>query len=138
MKQTTEENSKDEVKTEATSLSFVQSCFNKDWVLRSYAQEYIQHFICLICKQIANNPMEIECPQHENMDETLIAGENCLKLFFKNHNNYCPIQPHDNCHYSKSNLARRQIGDLTVMCIRQFEQELKISNETEGEGEIPG
>ncbi|ETO11479.1 hypothetical protein RFI_25896, partial [Reticulomyxa filosa] len=24
------------------------------------------------------------------------------------------------------------------MCIRQFEQELKISNETEGEGEIPG
>ncbi|ETO29892.1 hypothetical protein RFI_07228 [Reticulomyxa filosa] len=138
MKQANEEVAKDEVKNEVTSLSLEQSCFNKDWILRLYQEEYIKHFICLICKQIANNPMEIECPQHASMDESLISGEHCLKLFLKDNNNSCPIQPHDNCQYSRNNVVRRQIGDLTVICIRQFEQELKTAHETEGEGETPG
>ncbi|ETN99882.1 serine/threonine protein kinase, partial [Reticulomyxa filosa] len=133
MKQINEE---DEVKIEATSLSFGHSCFKKDWVLQSYPQEHIQCYTCLVCKQIANNPMEIGCPQHESMNGTLI-GENCLKLFLKNHNNSCPVQPHDNCQYSRSNFARGRIGDLIVMCIRQFEQELKTSNKTKGEEKMP-
>ncbi|ETO31115.1 G-protein beta WD-40 repeats containing protein [Reticulomyxa filosa] len=128
-------NSNDEVKTEVALLSLEQSCFNKDWILRSHPQEYIKHFICLICNQIANNPMDIECPQHANMDESLIAGEHCLKLFFEKHNNSCPIQSHSNCQYSRSNAVRKYIGDLTVTCIRQFEQELKTLHETEREGE---
>ncbi|ETO11600.1 hypothetical protein RFI_25774, partial [Reticulomyxa filosa] len=98
----------------------------------------IKHFICLICKEIVNNPMDINCPHHANMDEVLIAGEHCLKLFLENNNNSCPIQPHDNCQYSRNNAVRKYIDDLTVMCIRQFEQDLKISHETEGEGKTPG
>ncbi|ETO05854.1 hypothetical protein RFI_31543 [Reticulomyxa filosa] len=109
MKQVNEKNTKDEI----TLHSLEDSCFNKDWVLRSCQQEYITHFICLICKQIANNPVEIVCPQHANMDESLIVGENCLKLFLKNNNNSCPIQSHDNCQYSRNNVVRRCIGDLT-------------------------
>ncbi|ETO31380.1 G-protein beta WD-40 repeats containing protein [Reticulomyxa filosa] len=138
MKQATEKNSKDEVKIEVTSFSLEQSCFNKDWILRSHSQQYIEHFICLICKQIANNPMDIVCPQHANVDEVLITGEHCLKLFLKNNNNSCPIQLHDNCQYSRSNAVRKYIGDLTVMCIRQFEQELKAPHETkeQREGEV--
>ncbi|ETO07018.1 hypothetical protein RFI_30374 [Reticulomyxa filosa] len=72
------------------------------------------------------------------MDEVLIAGEHCLKLFLENNNNSCPIQPHDNCQYSRNNAVRKYIDDLTVICIRQFEQEIKISHKTEREGEIPG
>ncbi|ETO29669.1 hypothetical protein RFI_07449, partial [Reticulomyxa filosa] len=138
MKQANEENARDEVKSEVSSLSLAQSCFNKDWIVRFYQEEYIKHFVCLICKQIANNPMELECPQHTNMDETLIAGEHCLKLFLSSNRNSCPVQPHDNCQYSKNNVVRRCVGDLTVMCIRQFEQELKTVHETEREGETPG
>ncbi|ETO14159.1 WD-40 repeat-containing protein [Reticulomyxa filosa] len=116
MKQANEE------KNEVLSLSLERFCFNKEWILRSCPQEYIEHCICLICKQIANNPMEIECPKHVDMNKTLIIGEHCLKLFLENHNNSCPIQSHDNCHNVR----------------RQFEQELRRSNETEREGEIPG
>ncbi|ETO10888.1 WD-40 repeat protein, partial [Reticulomyxa filosa] len=51
-------------------------------------------------------------------------------------NNSCPIQLHDNCQYSRSNAVRKYIGDLTVMCIKQFEQDLKTLHETGTEGEI--
>ncbi|ETO33978.1 hypothetical protein RFI_03118 [Reticulomyxa filosa] len=133
MKQANEEKAKDE----ATPLSLEHSCFNKDWILRSYQLEQIKHFTCLICKQVVNNPVDINCSQHENLDEVLIAGTHCLKLFLEN-NKSCPIQPHDNCQYSRNNAVRKYIDDLTVMCIRQFEQDLKISHETEGEGKTPG
>ncbi|ETO05670.1 hypothetical protein RFI_31725, partial [Reticulomyxa filosa] len=132
MKQAKEENSKDEV----ISFSLQHSCFNKDWILRLYQQEQIKHFICFICKQIVNNPMEINCPHHANVNEMLIAGEHCLKLFLENNDNSCPIQSHNNCQYSRNNNVRKYIDDLTVICIRQFEQELKMSYETEEISEI--
>ncbi|ETO08241.1 WD-40 repeat protein [Reticulomyxa filosa] len=138
MKQVNERTLNDDVKNEVTSLPVESSCFNKDWVLRFHQEEYIKHFICLVCKQIANNAMILECPQHASMDESLIVGEHCMELFLKNNNNSCPIQSHDNCLYSRDNTARRYIGDLSVICIRQFEQESKTSNKTENEGEAPG
>ncbi|ETO06295.1 hypothetical protein RFI_31102 [Reticulomyxa filosa] len=138
MKQVNEEKSKDEIKNEVTSLSLEQPCFSKDWILLTNEQKYIKHFICLICKQIVNNHVDIDCPQHVNMDEALITGEHCLKLFLEKHNNSCPIQPHDNCQYSKSNAVRKYIDELTVICIKQFEQELKKLHETEREREIHG
>ncbi|ETO02051.1 hypothetical protein RFI_35385, partial [Reticulomyxa filosa] len=138
MKQVNERIPKDEVKNEVISLPVESSCFNKDWILQFHQEEYIRHFICLICRQIANNAMILECPQHASMDESLIVGEHCMELFLKNNNNSCPIQSHDNCLYSRDNTARRYIGDLSVICIRQFEQESKTSNKTENEGEAPG
>ncbi|ETO07616.1 WD-40 repeat protein, partial [Reticulomyxa filosa] len=112
-----------------------QTCFDKNWVLQLNQQEVINHCICLICKQVANNPVEINCLQHEDMDETLIAGENCLKQFLINNNNTCPVQPHDNCQYSIIRPMKRQINDLTVICPRQFQQELQTS-ERNGEGQM--
>ncbi|ETO19563.1 WD-40 repeat protein, partial [Reticulomyxa filosa] len=89
----------------------------------SQQQLYIKDFICLICKQIANNPMEINCTQHKNTDELLIVGENCLKQFLSSNPNSCPVEQHDGCVYGKGRLAQRQISELIVVCPRQFEQE---------------
>ncbi|ETO16652.1 hypothetical protein RFI_20687 [Reticulomyxa filosa] len=111
------------------------SCFNKSWVLQLNHHEQINHFICLVCKQVANIPVEIKCFQHEDMDETLIAGENCLKQFLTENNNMCPVQPHDDCKYYKIKPLRLQINDLVVMCPRQFQQELSTPGRIE-EGKI--
>ncbi|ETO09971.1 TRAF-type zinc finger family protein, partial [Reticulomyxa filosa] len=67
--------------------------------------------------------MEIDCLQHKHMDESLIVGENCLKQFFIQSPNSCPVESHDNCSYSQSRLAKRYISELDVICPRQFEQE---------------
>ncbi|ETO08608.1 hypothetical protein RFI_28778, partial [Reticulomyxa filosa] len=104
------------------------SCFNKDWILQLNKQEQTKHFVCLICRQIVNNPLEINCPEHENLDESLIVGENCLKNFLNDNQNSCPIQPHDGCQYSKNRPLQRQINDLIVMCPRQYAQDSKAAN----------
>ncbi|ETO24131.1 hypothetical protein RFI_13027 [Reticulomyxa filosa] len=116
---------------------FEHSCFDKNWVLRLNSSEQINHFICLICKQVANSPVEINCPQHENMDETLIAGENCLKQFLNNNPHACPVQPHDGCEYYKMKPMQRLINDLIVMCPRQFQQDLQTLEGNE-EGQTHG
>ncbi|ETO07803.1 hypothetical protein RFI_29587 [Reticulomyxa filosa] len=99
-----------------------KACFDKNWILQLNKQENINDFICLICKQIANNPMEISCPQHKNMNEILIVGENCLKQFINKNPNSCPIESHNNCLYLQNRLAKRYIGELKVICPRQFER----------------
>ncbi|ETO14785.1 hypothetical protein RFI_22582, partial [Reticulomyxa filosa] len=110
-------------------LPQLQACFEKNWVLHLSQSEDINEFLCLICKQIANNPMKIDCPQHKKMDETLIVGES--------------FEPHNNCLYYQSRLAKRLIGELDVMCPRQFEQEKELQlltqqEQEEGEGETSG
>ncbi|ETO03422.1 hypothetical protein RFI_33988, partial [Reticulomyxa filosa] len=117
-----EEKSKDNAKIYSKSITEQQACFNKNWILQLNKQESIRDFICLICKQVANNPMEIDCPQHKNMDESLIVGENCLNQFLNQNPNSCPIEPHNNCLYSQSRMARRYINELDVICLRQFQQ----------------
>ncbi|ETO11632.1 hypothetical protein RFI_25744 [Reticulomyxa filosa] len=56
-----------------------------------------------------------------------VVGENCLKDFFKNNGNICPIMKHCDCKYSKANFLNQLIGNLPVMCIRQFEHNLNGS-----------
>ncbi|ETO35006.1 WD-40 repeat protein [Reticulomyxa filosa] len=115
----------------------IHSCFNKAWILQLSQQEQINHFICFICKQVANNPIEITCAQHEDLDDTLVVGEKCLKQFLNTNPNSCPVQPHDDCSYSHSRLAQRHIGDLRVKCPRQFQQDAQTSTQgqqQEGEG----
>ncbi|ETO01451.1 G-protein beta WD-40 repeats containing protein, partial [Reticulomyxa filosa] len=78
--------------------------------------------------QIANNPISINCPQHQNLDESLIVGEHCLKEFFSANSNLCPIELHSNCQYAKSKLTQRYIHELNITCPLQFEQGLEASN----------
>ncbi|ETN98432.1 hypothetical protein RFI_39068, partial [Reticulomyxa filosa] len=116
-------------KEDRRTLSQLQACFDKTWVLYLNQPEDINEFLCLACKQIANNPMEMDCPQHKKMDETLIVGES--------------FEPHNNCLYYQSRLAKRLIGELDVMCPRQFEQEKELQlltqqEQEEGEGETSG
>ncbi|ETO02786.1 hypothetical protein RFI_34628 [Reticulomyxa filosa] len=138
-----EEKSKDNMKLNLKSIPPQQSCFDKNWVLRSNQQEDIQDFICLICKQVSNNPLEINCTQHENMDESLIVGDNCLKQFLSQNPNSCPVEPHDSCSYSQSRLIKRYISELDVICPRQFQQEQEQQphmtiQQGDKEGEMPG
>ncbi|ETN98631.1 hypothetical protein RFI_38861, partial [Reticulomyxa filosa] len=107
-----EEKSKDNAKLNSKSITEQQTCFDKNWILQSNKQASIRDVICLICKQVANNPMEIDCPQHKHMDESLIVGENCLNQFLGQNPNSCPIEPHDNCLYSQSRMAKRYINEL--------------------------
>ncbi|ETO31325.1 hypothetical protein RFI_05797, partial [Reticulomyxa filosa] len=118
------------------SISLQNSCFNKNWIAHLNQEEQISHLICLICKQIANNPIEINCPQHENMDESLIVGENCLKNFLSN-SNACPIEPHDGCQYFKVKAMQRQINELSVICPRQFQYDVQTVGGNE-EGQTAG
>ena len=52
---------------ELDSNTFNQKCFDKNWVLLLNQPKEIKHHICLICGHVANNAMELDCPQHENM-----------------------------------------------------------------------
>ncbi|ETO18425.1 hypothetical protein RFI_18840 [Reticulomyxa filosa] len=61
--------------------------------------------------------------KNHHMNELLIVGENCLKQFLSKNPNSCPVESHDNCLYSQSRLAKRYIGELDVICPRQFEYE---------------
>ncbi|ETO22743.1 hypothetical protein RFI_14448, partial [Reticulomyxa filosa] len=116
---------------EATSHPLQHGCFNKNWILQYNQDEETSHFICLICQQIANNPMEIRCAEHDSLDKSLIVGEHCLRQFLSVHPNSCPVQPHEGCQYAKSKLVQRQISDLSVMCPLQFEQNLQTSSSGE-------
>ncbi|ETO11974.1 hypothetical protein RFI_25405 [Reticulomyxa filosa] len=117
-----------EPNTEAAPVSLEQSCFSKDWILQSNQQEQIDHIICLICKQVANNPVEITCKQHKDLDVSRIVGENCLLKFLNANPNSCPVQHHDNCKYFRSETAQRHIDDLKVICPLQFKQDTQTSS----------
>ncbi|ETO18585.1 WD-40 repeat protein [Reticulomyxa filosa] len=121
-----------ELEIEVISSSFERSCFSKDWLLQLNQQGQMNHFICLICKQVARNPIEITCTQHKESKESLIVGENCLKKFLTTNPNSCPVQPHDGCVYSQNRVAKLFIDDLQVTCPLQFEHDSQTSNQ-EGE-----
>ncbi|ETO27721.1 hypothetical protein RFI_09413 [Reticulomyxa filosa] len=133
------DNINEEIKHEITFHLLEESCFNKEWIVRFNKQKRVNPLICLICKQIANDALKLECYQHKHINKSQIAGGHCLNQFLKSNNGYCPVQAHANCEYSENEPLRNQINNLTVMCIRQFEQELRVSNKTEKEeGEAIG
>ncbi|ETO27232.1 hypothetical protein RFI_09897 [Reticulomyxa filosa] len=130
-----EDNKTNESKTEATYYFLQHTCFKNDWLLRSNGHDQIDDFICFICKGIASNPIEINCPQHQKPDEILFVGEHCLKRFLGANPNLCPVRPHEHCQYAKSRLAQRHISELKVMCPRQFEKELQACEQSYHENE---
>ncbi|ETN99658.1 hypothetical protein RFI_37811 [Reticulomyxa filosa] len=111
------------IKTEELVPSSRQLCFNKDWLLRLNSPAAINNFICLICGQISNNPIEINCPQHKNLDGPLIVGEHCLEQFLSANSNLLSSS------FAQCLLARRCVSELSVMCPLQFEQDLKAPNQ---------
>ncbi|ETO05890.1 hypothetical protein RFI_31507 [Reticulomyxa filosa] len=112
------------VKTRVTPVPFGNKCFDRNWVLKLNNQDCISNFICLVCKQVANNSVEISCSQHEGAEKALIVGENCLKQFLSNNNNTCPVRPHNGCQYYKAQSVRMHIDGLNVICPNQFNQDL--------------
>ncbi|ETN97569.1 WD-40 repeat protein [Reticulomyxa filosa] len=132
-----EEKSKDSAKADLKSVPQQQSCFDKNWILQLNQQKDI-NIICLICKQVANNPMEINCIQHKNVNELLIVGGNCLTQFLSQNPNSCPVEPHDNCMYSQNQMTKQYISELDVICPRQFAQRQMATQQGHKEGETPG
>ncbi|ETO02836.1 hypothetical protein RFI_34577 [Reticulomyxa filosa] len=117
------------INTEITPVFVEQQCFDKNWILQLNQPEQFEHFICLICKQVANSLVELCCPQHKDIDESTIVGENCLKQFLKANSNSCPIQHHENIEYVRCTASQRHIGSLKVICPLQFQQESQGQNQ---------
>ncbi|ETO01619.1 hypothetical protein RFI_35821, partial [Reticulomyxa filosa] len=139
MSNTEDEKTPKEIETGVSPASLENSCFSKEWILQLNQQEQITYFICLICKQVAKNPIEMNCAQHQDSNESLIVGTNCLKQFLSMNPNSCPVQPHNGCLHTPNRAVQLQIGDLRVMCPRQFQQDSQTTTreqqpEEEGNG----
>ncbi|ETO15095.1 hypothetical protein RFI_22270 [Reticulomyxa filosa] len=122
-----------ENKIGVSPVPFERACFDKNWILGLNQLEQINALICLICKQVANNPVEISCDQHKDMKQVLVAGECCLEQFLGSSDDTCPVQAHCGCAYNKTNPMQQQIDDLMVTCPRQFEQSVKSPRINENE-----
>ncbi|ETO01850.1 hypothetical protein RFI_35589, partial [Reticulomyxa filosa] len=104
------------------------SCWKKELFLDFTAFEV---FTCLLCKQVARNPLVLECSQHKSIGKVLIVGENCLKKFFQDNNYCCPVQPHSNFQYDKNMTVQNCIEDLRIRCPRQVEQDSQVIKQEE-------
>ncbi|ETO00783.1 hypothetical protein RFI_36657, partial [Reticulomyxa filosa] len=87
-------------------------CYNKDWILLTNNQQKLNHLICCICKQFANNAVELQCSGHENAEQMYLVGEECLQMYLKQSNGKCPIEQHDHCEFVKNKSLTQQISDL--------------------------
>ncbi|ETO05535.1 hypothetical protein RFI_31861, partial [Reticulomyxa filosa] len=83
-------------------------CYNKDWLLLTNKPQKLNNLTCFICKEIANNAVELHCDKHENAGQVYLIGEECLQIYLKQSNGKCPIQQHDNCEFVKSKSSRQQ------------------------------
>ncbi|ETO07875.1 G-protein beta WD-40 repeats containing protein [Reticulomyxa filosa] len=102
-------------------ISQDQSCYSENWLLQTNRPEDIKDFTCLICDKL------------QTIQWNLIALN--MKNFLKNNSNLCPIEPHD-CHYSKTKSTQKFFGNLPVMCLKQFEKDVKTLNGIEVTGKI--
>ncbi|ETO34434.1 hypothetical protein RFI_02660, partial [Reticulomyxa filosa] len=94
---------RDEKNLEHEKETFSSSgCYDKDWVLLTNKAEKLNPLFCYICKQMANNAVELHCDEHENAGQVYLFGEECLQSYLKQNNGKCPIQQHEYCEFSKS------------------------------------
>ncbi|ETO35290.1 hypothetical protein RFI_01773 [Reticulomyxa filosa] len=129
----------DEKKLENETEIFSSSgCYNKDWVLFTNKSEKLNPLVCYICKQIANNAVELHCDEHENAEQVYLFGEECLQSYLKQSNGKCPIQQHEHCEFVKNKSSRQQISDLLVICPRQHDLTKKQLKEWTASGEREG
>jgi len=112
----------------------LQGCFDKNWLLQSNSEDALKDFICLICKQIANNPVQLECSEHgetEEPEEYLIVGKYCLERHLKNNNEKCPVEEHQDCKYHNVQPFQAKIGNLDFICLRQYELNKQSTSQSE-------
>ncbi|ETO18000.1 hypothetical protein RFI_19295 [Reticulomyxa filosa] len=64
-------------------IFFSSDCYNKDWILLTNNEQKLNHLICCICKQIANNAVELQCDEHQNDGKVYLVGEECLQVYLK-------------------------------------------------------
>ncbi|ETO12471.1 WD-40 repeat-containing protein [Reticulomyxa filosa] len=115
----------------------LNDCYNKDWVAASNKQD-LKNLQCLLCGQVANNAMELNCDEHDNQEDTLVIGEQCLMKYLKENNDQCPIGKHSTCDYVKGRTARKFVCELKVICPRQFMKYPNQREENEAkEGDTP-
>ncbi|ETO04629.1 hypothetical protein RFI_32766 [Reticulomyxa filosa] len=74
----------EEEQIKASLILLVQSCHSKNWILKTNGTEDIKDLICLICRQIVNNLMELTCHQHESVDDILIVEGKLFERFSYN------------------------------------------------------
>ncbi|ETO01945.1 hypothetical protein RFI_35494 [Reticulomyxa filosa] len=92
---------------------FSSGCYDKDWVLLTNKAEKLNPLFCYICKQIANNAVELHCDEHENAEQ--------VYFYLEQNNGKCPIQQHEHCEFSKSKVTRQQVSELLVIYPRQYD-----------------
>ncbi|ETO25213.1 WD-40 repeat protein [Reticulomyxa filosa] len=96
-------------------MSF-EECYSKEWLVRSETPERLENFQCVLCRQIANNAMELTCDEHDEQKDPIPVGELCLMQYLKEHNNQCPVGDHSPCKYRKAKAIRKFVDEFTVMC----------------------
>ncbi|ETO30055.1 hypothetical protein RFI_07065, partial [Reticulomyxa filosa] len=82
--------------------TFLEQCYMKDWLAMNNTEHLIESDFCLLCGQIAKNAIELTCDEHENSNEFLIVGEECLTRYLNANGKKCPVQGHDSCKFWKS------------------------------------
>ncbi|ETO20465.1 hypothetical protein RFI_16752, partial [Reticulomyxa filosa] len=110
----------------------LEECYNKDWIITLNDSDKIDDYICEVCHNVARNAMELTCDSHEDMQKSLIVGEECLKHYLEQNDNKCPVGNHVNCEYSKMKLVRQYVNDLLVVCPRQYELSVQTGIKTTG------
>ncbi|ETO21177.1 hypothetical protein RFI_16029, partial [Reticulomyxa filosa] len=132
----------DTEKNEEKLEILLEGCHNKEWVSFTTSKEELKKLTCLICHQIAENAIELHCKEHEETEQLLIFGEQCLKKYLEENNGKCPVNQHCDCQYFKNKMLRLQISELVVVCPLQYEltvgnlskQEKEEHNHTSKEG----
>ncbi|ETN99862.1 hypothetical protein RFI_37605, partial [Reticulomyxa filosa] len=117
-----EKNSENEIETFCSP-----GCYNKDWILLTNKPQKINTLICCICKQVANNAVELQCGEHENIEQAHLVGEECLQMYLKQSNEKCPIN-------NTNTTIRQQVSELLVICPRQYDMKQRQLKE----GTVPG
>ncbi|ETO00619.1 hypothetical protein RFI_36821, partial [Reticulomyxa filosa] len=119
-------------KEKKTAIFSISGCYNKDWISLTNEPQKLNTWTCLLCKQIANNAVELHCDEHENFEQIFLIGEECLRQYLQQSNRKCPVGQHDHCEFFKSKTARQSVSELLVMCPRQYKsnEDLQLSERT--------
>ncbi|ETO06742.1 hypothetical protein RFI_30650, partial [Reticulomyxa filosa] len=91
-------------------------CFKKKWVLSS---RNLESYTCQLCKEIANDGVELDCPDHEEDENIYVYGKQCLLRYLESNNGKCPINNHDDCEYLPLKHVQDYVEELLWICPRQ-------------------
>ncbi|ETO31514.1 hypothetical protein RFI_05607, partial [Reticulomyxa filosa] len=115
-------------------------CYDEGWLKLCAKLEPVATDVCLVCKQIAKNAVELTCEGHIEGDSVLIVGEECLNKYLQENDGECPSKNgHSNCTYTKSRVVRKRIENLEVIVhsnTKYFKQNRESNAECQYKGKI--